>query len=261
MSIEKRRLLFLVNDTLEFDPEKKILKRVDDNSFSEIKLNTPTSECLYLILSRGNQIIPQDEFFKTVWESNGEYVSLNTLYQNISILRKGLKELGIADEIITTVAKKGFKLHSDVRVSIREKKSETSSETSHNNKNERQYRISSGTLGLIALSLVLIGLVIMIFYQSIRYFAYSPKEVDYGYTETAMVDGCHIYTFNVNRKKKELDINVIKRLIEEYPINCSINGHLYVNWQEYSNYYSVITCNKPVTTDSIVDCKTIFYEG
>lgn len=260
MSIEKRLSLFLINDVLEFEPERRRLKRVDDDAFPEIKLNTPTSECLYLILSKNNQIITQDEFFKNVWESNGEYVSLNTLYQNISILRKSFKELGVDEEIITTIAKKGFKLNSDIRISVLEKKLDRISDSVDNSKKQKEYRFSHGTLGLAVLSIIFVSLLITIYYQSARFFSYNPKEIDYGYSETARVSDCHIYTFNINRKKEKLDIGVISNLIKEYPIDCSKNGHLYVNWQEYSNYYSVISCNKQVTPDSIVDCRTIFYE-
>jgi DNA-binding winged helix-turn-helix (wHTH) protein len=261
MNIEKRLSLFSINHILEFDPEKKTLKRIDDNSISEVKLNGPTSECLYLILSNSSKIISQDEFFKNVWEVNGEYVSLNTLYQNISILRKSFKELGVDDEVITTVAKKGFKLHTDVRLSILERKVGETSEIVKNYNAQRKFHISNGIFSVFFLSIILILLLVTVFYQSEKLFLYRPIEVDSRYVETAKVADCHIYTFNMKRKKENFDINIIKRLITEKSIDCLGHGHLYVSWSEYSNYYSVVSCNKKITPDSIVDCSTVFYEG
>ncbi len=49
-----------------------------------------------------------------VWRKHGMEVTVNTLYQNISILRKTLKRVGIDENIIITVPKKGITLSAQV---------------------------------------------------------------------------------------------------------------------------------------------------
>lgn len=49
-----------------------------------------------------------------VWRKHGMEVTVNTLYQNISILRKTLKRVGIEENIIITVPKKGITLTAQI---------------------------------------------------------------------------------------------------------------------------------------------------
>lgn len=49
-----------------------------------------------------------------VWRKHGMEVTVNTLYQNISILRKTLKRVGVDENIIITVPKKGITLSARV---------------------------------------------------------------------------------------------------------------------------------------------------
>ncbi|WP_320407084.1 winged helix-turn-helix domain-containing protein [Yersinia proxima] len=52
--------------------------------------------------------ISQNDLYTIVWGDNGASVTPNTLYQNISLLRKALQDSGIKGENLTTVRGQGF---------------------------------------------------------------------------------------------------------------------------------------------------------
>ncbi|VTM23766.1 Uncharacterised protein [Raoultella terrigena] len=52
----------------------------------------------------------QQEFMYNVWEKLGLVVSANTYYQNICLLRKGMKEIGFTRDPITTIPRIGLTL-------------------------------------------------------------------------------------------------------------------------------------------------------
>lgn len=62
----------------------------------------------------------QQEFLEIVWQRRGMLVSPNTYYQNISILRKGLKKIGFDTDPIVTIPRIGLTLASDTEIVIRE---------------------------------------------------------------------------------------------------------------------------------------------
>jgi DNA-binding winged helix-turn-helix (wHTH) protein len=101
---------YLINESLVFWPERNCLISLLNPSFSHV-LPKPASRCLLILLQRYPEIVPQDDFFNEVWTPEKMIVPLNTLYQNISLIRRGIKAVsGDENRIITTVPKKGFQI-------------------------------------------------------------------------------------------------------------------------------------------------------
>ncbi len=82
---------YIINGFIEFHPAASTLRNLNDPEKCVV-LNSPAGRCLLLLITRNDTIITQQEFMEIVWEKNGMLVSPNTFYQNISILRKGLKK-------------------------------------------------------------------------------------------------------------------------------------------------------------------------
>lgn len=82
---------YIINNWIEFHPAKSILRRLDTPE-NVVILNSPASRCFLLLIKKVGIIVSQQEFMDEVWVKNGVHVSPNTFYQNISILRKGLKK-------------------------------------------------------------------------------------------------------------------------------------------------------------------------
>ncbi|MGL5389761.1 MAG: winged helix-turn-helix domain-containing protein [Serratia sp. (in: enterobacteria)] len=96
----------IINGTILYIPEEHRLSPLCVRGKENV-LNVPTSRCLQLLLQRPGVVISQEEFFREVWKKNGQHITANTLYQNISLLRKGIREAGLTKNIIRTVPKVG----------------------------------------------------------------------------------------------------------------------------------------------------------
>ncbi|MCU6669302.1 winged helix-turn-helix domain-containing protein [Enterobacteriaceae bacterium H4N4] len=107
--------LFIINDEVIFDANSYELKSLK-NVGEVIILNVPTSRCLHLLIEKKDEVVSRDNFMEQVWQAKGVVVSQNTFYQNISLLRKSLKNIGLTEDIIVTVRRKGFILAADTRI-------------------------------------------------------------------------------------------------------------------------------------------------
>lgn len=107
-------MFYCINNNVIFDTLKHTLTSSKFYPEKDTKLNQPTSRCLSLLIERKGCVITQEDFMNEVWRKHGMEVTVNTLYQNISILRKTLKRVGIDENIIITVPKKGITLSAQV---------------------------------------------------------------------------------------------------------------------------------------------------
>lgn len=106
---------FIINDEIIFDVNSCKVKALDDAS-EAIILNAPTARCLQLLIDKRGETVSRECFLEQVWQVRGIVVSQNTFYQNISLLRKSLKKVGLTEDIIITVRRKGFMLATDTRI-------------------------------------------------------------------------------------------------------------------------------------------------
>ncbi|GKX58104.1 transcriptional regulator [Leminorella grimontii] len=91
-----------------FAPETCTMWPTDD-PLARITLYATASQCFLLLLQNAGDTLSQKFLFAEVWEKNGLYVNANTLYQNIAVLRKALKSIGIKEEVIKTIPRQGLK--------------------------------------------------------------------------------------------------------------------------------------------------------
>ena len=109
-------MFWIINDNIKFCPEKNLLVSMARPELSVI-LTTPASRCLVLLLESAPEVVNQRDFFTKVWGEDGMLVPANTLYQNISIIRRGLRTTGETDDtLVATVPRKGFQIKKEVKV-------------------------------------------------------------------------------------------------------------------------------------------------
>lgn len=99
---------FIINKLITFNVSEKTLSNEDKT----IRLSNPASRLLLVLLENKNQQVGREELLRRVWEDYGLTASGNSLSNNISILRRGLAELGV-EGIIETVPKQGVTLKPD----------------------------------------------------------------------------------------------------------------------------------------------------
>ena len=109
---------YIINGFIEFHPAASTLRNLNDPE-KVVVLNSPAGRCLLLLIQRIDTIVTQQEFMETVWEKNGMLVSPNTFYQNISILRKGLKKIGLPEDPVMTIPRVGLTLASGTQIKKR----------------------------------------------------------------------------------------------------------------------------------------------
>ncbi len=107
--------LFIINEEVIFNANVFELRPIN-NRDEVITLNAPTARCLKLLLERVGQVVSREDFMQEVWQARGIVVSQNTFYQNISLLRKSLQQVGLNADIIATVRGVGFIFSPDARV-------------------------------------------------------------------------------------------------------------------------------------------------
>ncbi|WP_447872184.1 winged helix-turn-helix domain-containing protein [Serratia fonticola] len=105
---------YLIGDSVEFWPEDNLLySRINGE---KITLFVAASRCFQLLLIQQGELVSQRELFEAGWQKNGLEVSNNTFYQNILMLRKGLKLAGYEQAVIKTVPRQGLTVPSMVPV-------------------------------------------------------------------------------------------------------------------------------------------------
>lgn len=258
--------VFLINDTVLFEPDaRRVCSRADYPSRAVI-LHGPVSECLLQLLEHNDQLLSQRDLFAAVWEKQGAVVTTNALYQTIASIRKALKSAGLAEEVIITIPKGGFKsvarLHTGtiesfiernkavslpVLTDISSKKEETETPTLHAPPAPRFWR-SSRVYWLAG--------VLFLFSCSVLYS--ELKDVDpifAGYHPIGNVAGCEVYS---SWHEKEKSYSEITALAQRYPLPCKTGKVAYMTLNHAQQGISVLICDRtPEHRDA--RCESIFY--
>ncbi|WP_337039487.1 winged helix-turn-helix domain-containing protein [Serratia marcescens] len=105
----------ILNQRIVYD--KRAASLSDVNSPGDvIVLTTPANNCLQILLNNRSEITTQKELFAEVWEKHGIPINANTLYQNIAMIRKAFRQLGLEEDIIVTVPRRGMLVAENVRI-------------------------------------------------------------------------------------------------------------------------------------------------
>ncbi|HAT4060348.1 TPA: hypothetical protein I9Z16_003212, partial [Citrobacter freundii] len=78
------------------------------SSDNSLTLSITANRIFTYLLEQEGKVVSREEMFTNVWDKNGLQASNNSLSQYISLIRKGLQELGCEHEIIQTVPRVGF---------------------------------------------------------------------------------------------------------------------------------------------------------
>jgi DNA-binding winged helix-turn-helix (wHTH) protein len=105
---------YLIDNSIEFRPEESLL--YSRKNGERVTLFVAASRCLQLLLNQQGKLVSQQELFDIGWNKSGIGVSSNTYYQNILMLRKGLKLAGCDQTVIRTVPRQGLTISLSVAV-------------------------------------------------------------------------------------------------------------------------------------------------
>ncbi|EQA1624959.1 winged helix-turn-helix domain-containing protein [Enterobacter asburiae] len=103
---------FILENKVIYDSTTHSLFHVKQKT-SQVTLAIPASLCLLALLQNKDETVSLELLLSFAWTSRGINVSNNTIYQNISILRKTLVNVGLSADIVKTVPKRGFVVNSE----------------------------------------------------------------------------------------------------------------------------------------------------
>ncbi|SQI34151.1 Transcriptional regulatory protein, C terminal [Leminorella richardii] len=226
------------------------------NQGIEVVLNTSTNRCLLLLLQRQGVVVTQKEFFKVVWGNRGQYITANTLYQNISLLRKALKTTGVERDIIQTIPKEGVCFSGKVTQLEDNDESDNKistdilEEKENNNINDNLFSIPSSfkikNIIVLVLSFIFIYFSYMFYINRLNYSNYF-----YEYKEIGVINQCKIFSKNSG----------ILKLNDEYidfvkgkNINCTDGQAVYISANNEKSRVFIQICDGSIinTTSCIV---------
>jgi DNA-binding winged helix-turn-helix (wHTH) protein len=96
---------YLLNN-VRFSPEERTL--FNDESGEILALTNISARCLLCFCERYEELISHDELIEFVWDVQHKRVQYNSLYQTLLILRRSLVQIGLSQEMIRTLPRKGF---------------------------------------------------------------------------------------------------------------------------------------------------------
>lgn len=244
--------IYIINNEVEFLPEKKLLRRVDFPDSYYI-LNAPASKCFELLLEKRG-LVHHDELFQYAWDKEAFEPSPNTLYQNMSILRRGLRKVSDNPDIIATVARKGFRIRDSTEVVLSETNVEEQFPVTDDNESvesnstinqKKQLRYLSILSALFALTIV-----------SLAAFNYSDgfsgRDVLSDYEFISTDNECKLYGNKESIGMEISDLKVNDLECQDYPYN-------YITRFEFTSNFSIISCNYPlITKNKRTTCKTLY---
>lgn len=104
--------IIILNDIIKFEPEKKNLVSRD----ALVHISAPASYCFQLLIEKQGELVTHEELYQYAWRQFGMEATANTLYQNISVIRRGLDKCGLQEDIIRTMPRRGFILSPAVKI-------------------------------------------------------------------------------------------------------------------------------------------------
>ncbi|QKJ59632.1 winged helix-turn-helix domain-containing protein [Serratia fonticola] len=260
---------YIIDSSFEFCPVTCQLTVFGAEDFV-ITLHVPVSRCLELLLERRFDLVSQHDFYQYVWQDDAKNVSVDTLYQSISLLRNALKSISKEYKVmILTIPRKGFKFNQIF--SVQEQIGEEIIESSSNNDmlienltkalghednvndyptNPLQHKKSVNLKSPYFYIMVTLALIVTLW---VTYLAFKNKELSplSYYTHYSEPSGCIIYTNPAN-----YDLPGKIKSIRELGADCKVTPYIYITAFSYSTRVSAISCDSPIESEASSDCTT-----
>lgn len=249
--------IFLINERVAFYPQENLLTNVQDSETSQA-INEPCARCLEILLDNHGQIVSHDDLYQVAWPDAYKTTSPNTLYQNILLARKALKEVSGSDEdFIITIPRKGFSFNETIPVTVQneipvisvnpnqgEGATVTKEESIYSPDNKFSIRrFFSKNIRLFTFSAFLLSLIFFAqaFYQH-QQFTRNDFTSDYYFLKKS--GECRIYLNNRSLRLKEtIDTN-----LETKPMltaECRFLPEVYITAYYPPERIFFLSCNKP----------------
>lgn len=258
----------------EFIPDKNIVYRIDEPD-KKILLNTPASKCLSLLLSSNGAVVTHEQLYQFAWAGEKFEPLPNTLYQNISIVRRAMRDIGLDEpEFIITIPRKGFKIKGSIAITLSAREDsednftqgikvkspvvatlndKESTRLSNTEKNNALLIFNSHGNVIVSVNI----LVFLILISTISFFMVdfdkSYNKIFDSYIPLSNKGKCNNYINPQNNTETVLDPEILSLDCAEYPYNYITKFNVAA--------MSVISCRRNITSASVNYCRTTYFKG
>lgn len=261
-AIERRTLTkamhkhYIINNMVEFHPATSTLRDIASPD-RVVVLNSPAGRCLLLLIERAGTIVTQQEFLDIVWQRRGMLVSPNTYYQNISILRKGLKKSGFEVDPIVTIPRIGLTLASDTQIVIKDAHPRAAKLPEDDAPEPRVMALPAAMPPLSAepvavtraaghrsrwLPGMLIALLMLVGAGIVTHSSARENRFIDDYRFTALVGACHVYLAQDIQTQDERSKALA--YVTQFKDACTSYPWVYISWYPLLPRASVIRCDR-----------------
>ncbi|EAP7864789.1 transcriptional regulator [Salmonella enterica] len=274
---------WIINRYIVFLPDNKKLVSLN-NQDVEVVLTAPACRCLLLLLESHPDIVTQRQFYKTVWEDDGIIVPANTLYQNISIVRRGLRNVGQTEApVVNTIPRKGFQIDKDVEITCVDSEfriidaSQSTSDVTHPDiENETDLSSTAKCLVvktqpekqekynfLTSYDVRTICFILLAFWVGAAggYYLWNADSTKNFYADYKLVDKDKGYNFFIKDEthNEQSEFKHFKRLLLSSGVSYKKYPWIYFPLSTISPGLSMLACSKKYTNTSPMQCVTLSF--
>jgi len=233
---------------------------------TETILHAPVSRLLLLLLQQPGETVKQDIVFREVWEKYGQAVTMNALYQNISLLRKCLRNAGLLNSTIKTIPKIGFAFKGkvefieDLRGGIPEERMGSSVIS----RSENRYSLiaffallKAAWLQVFKLKwlthVVYLTVLIILIYFLQRDSSEHREQFVYAHNWISRIDKCNVY---VDKDNFKANWSKYISVLESKGVNCLEGEFIYIaKTKDSKDFVYVLVCSS-TEPERGLQCKT-----
>lgn len=234
--------VYLIHDIIYFYPNSHRLVCHAQNK-EDTTLTQPASKCLELLI-KSEGLVSQNNLYDYAWGENGHSVSPNTLYQNISLIRRGLKNIMPgADRWIITVPRKGFRFDHSISVKCL---ADEEVPPAYPIIAAKSAGVEKQTKTLQPLFAFFVCGLLFTFALFINPVNADFKKLAGNYYKIAENGACKFYLYRQDSPLKEQ----INNRVNEY-IDCDTHPHIYISYDKFIKNISLFSCQDPLTENSL----------
>lgn len=255
---------FIIDGQLIYNNHKAELYRLD-NPETKVLLTSPSNSCLLLIINNGHEITTREEIFHEVWEKFNIPINTNTFYQNISLIRRALRQLGIAKEVLITIPRKGISIANDITIAtllddiktqhMNECLSEVSTSLLEGETTILEEKTTSVSSVLSYKNLAITGVFLSV--CIILYLLISKNEYLFeaftDYKKLGRISGCLLY---IKKNSSHTSRTELEDDLRKAYLTCRGNEYVYYNSIETLARKSIIICNEQNKGENF--CRSIY---
>ncbi|MEQ4763061.1 winged helix-turn-helix domain-containing protein [Klebsiella aerogenes] len=259
----------IINNEVWFNPDEAWVANLDTPN-DRIQIPVPAARCLHLLLNLHGEVVTLKNFHEQVWQGHNRVVSDSSIYQNISVLRKTLQDVGISIPVIETQNRRGWRIKPDIPVlseeddltnsvddlqknhDVDECKNISCINTSPNdNKLSRKVQFHL----LFAILLLILSI-----FSCLTMWLNNKKDIPASsfseYKKISNLEDCNI--FRNNGKLSDLIYN---DTIQKGKLHCDNLKWWYITLSSISGPVSVIKCQHPIqnTENQPEDCFSVYF--